>query len=299
MKRKVKASASILLQRSKSEKVLYAFVFVIFAVYAATLVVPFVWLFIQSLENPVLYNTNLTFYGAFHIPEQLFFKNYIDAFTKMTYNNVNFFGMFINSCWYIALGVTWAMFWPVATGYVMSKYRFKGREIIYAIAIFCMTIPIVGTTGASYKLYAALGIYDKGPLFVIVTGIGGFGPTFLIMYGIFKNISWSYAEAVFIDGGGHLTAFLQIMLPQAMPAIVALMIKSGIGLWNEYMSAMMYMPSTPMVATGLYFVSLTINRYGKPLYYAGLVISIIPIVVLFSFSAGSMMKNLSIGGIKG
>ena len=78
-----------------------------------------------------------------------------------------------------------------------------------------------------------------------------------------------------------------------------MMITAGMALWGEYYSFMMYLPSTPTVATGLYFISLTIDRFGRPLYYAGLVLSVIPVVIIYAFSADSLMKNLSIGGLKG
>lgn len=297
--RKKDDGSFILKQRTKGEKVTYAILFVIFMLYAFALIFPFLWVLMKSLEDPVMYNVNIVLFGAFKFPDALHFENYVSAFTKMSYNNVNFLVMMLNSVWYVGIGVTWCTFWPIVTGYVFAKYDFKGKNVMYAIVIFSLTVPIAGTMGAYYKLVSFLKIYNTGPLFEIITGIGGFGSSFLIFYGIFKSISWSYAEAVFIDGGNNFTAFFRIMLPQAMPAITAIMVSSGISLWNEYYSVMMYMPSTPTVAAGLYFISLSIDRYGRPLYYAGLIISMIPILIVFSFSAGSMMKNLSIGGLKG
>ena len=84
-----------------------------------------------------------------------------------------------------------------------------------------------------------------------------------------------------------------------MPAISALMVSSLIAYWNEYYQFMIYLPSTPTVATGLYFISFTIDRFGKPLYYAGLIISMIPVLIIYAFMAEKMMTNLSIGGLKG
>ena len=60
----------------------------------------------------------------------------------------------------------------------------------------------------------------------------------------------------------------------------------------------MYLPSWPTVATGLYSISIQ-NTIQKPLYYAGLIISIIPVFILYGLMAEKMMKNLSIGGLKG
>lgn len=292
----------ILTQRSGFEKVIYVIVFILFAIYAFTLIFPFVWLLMQSVCDSEMYELFVTTYGTMKMPTGTYFvwfDNYKLAFTKMSYQGVSFFEMLFNSLWYMALGLCWCTIWPVITGYILSKYRFKGRNVIYAVAIFTLTVPLVSSQGFSYIMYDFLGIYDTGPLFVIVTGVNGFASSFLVYYGIFKNISWDYAESVFIDGGGNFTAFLRVMLPQALPAIGAMMVSGAIGLWNEYYSIMMYMPSSPTVAVGLYFLSNNVTRFGMPMYYAGLIISTIPILVLYAVSADKMMKNLSVGGLKG
>ncbi len=290
---------SILLQRSTVEKIVFGVVCGLFCLYAFTLIFPFLWTFVLSFEEPKSLNTMKTLKGAFYIPAKFYFSNYAKAFTAMEDNGVNFLGMLVNSMWFVGIATVMSVFWHAITAYIFAKFQFKGRNFIYACAIFSMTVPIVGTSGATYRLIDALGIYDTGPLYLIVTMCGGFGSTFIMMYGIFKNISWSYAEAVYIDGGGNNTVFFKIMFPQALPALMAMAVNSAIGLWNNYQTPLMYMPSTPTVASGLYKISLYMTDNGRPLYYAGLIISIIPILVLYGFMSGSMMKNLSIGGLKG
>lgn len=298
MSKKVKET-SILTQRSKPEKIVFGIIFTFFAIYAFSLIFPFVWMAVLSLEEAKSLNTAMKLNGAFYIPEVLYFSNYIDAFTTMEDNGVNFIGMLMNSAWFVGIGLLFTMFWHSITAYVFAKYKFKGRNFIYTCAIFSMIVPIVGSSGAMYRLMAELNLYDSGPLYLMVTSCGGFGGTFLMMYGIFANISWSYAEAVFIDGGSDNTVFFRIMFPQALPAIAAMAVNTGIGLWNNYGTALMYMPSTPTVASGLYKISLYISDHGRPIYYAGLIISIIPVLIIYGFMSGSMMKNLSIGGLKG
>ena len=300
--KKVKESNYIFMKKTGGEKVVHSIFFVIFAIYAISLIFPLLWLILQTLfavEGAFEYETVMARSGAFAFPEALHFENYLRAFNEIDAENVNLIGMFINSVWFIVIAETWCLFWPIMTGYIFSKYNFKGKSTFYALIIFALTIPIMGTTGAMLRLIDNLGIYDTGPLFVIATGINGFTSSFLIYYGIFKGISWDYAEAVFVDGGGNFMAFLKVMLPQAMPAISAMMVSSFIGHWNEYYQFLMYMPSTPPIAAGLYKAKTDIGRIGKPIYYAGLVLTMIPVLVLYGFMAEKMMKNLSIGGLKG
>ena len=298
MKRKVNDVNFVFQKKTKGETVLHIVMFIVFSIWCLTFLFPLLWLVVQSLHEKNGYWINIVLNGKFTMPEVWHFENYIDAFSMLELKDTNFFGMLFNSLWFIFLAETWCLFWPVMVGYIFAKYDFAGKGPFHALIIFTLTVPIMGTTGAMYKLITLMNLYDTGPLFVIVTGVGGFGSGFLVYLGIFKGISWSYAESVFIDGGGNTTAFFAVMLPQAMPAISAMMVSAMIAHWNEYYQFLMYLPSWPTVATGLYSLSIQ-NTIQKPIYYAGLVISIIPVLILYGFMAEKMMKNLSIGGLKG
>ena len=208
--------------------------------------------------------------------------------------------MFFNSIWYTLAYTLGGVLMSAFTGYALAKYRFKLRGFMYGVIIFTMTIPTVGTTGALFNLvYNVLHIYDS-PFYVILKHLCGTGLNFLVLYGFFRNVSWSYAEAAFMDGAGHARVFFSIMLPQALPAIVTLSIVSGIAAWNDYMDVLMYLPSFPTIASGMYGVSRTLPRQGySTVYFAALVISMLPILILFTCFSNVIMKNFAVGGLKG
>lgn len=292
--------AAILYQRSKGEKVLYAIVFVIFLAYAVSLLFPLFWLLVNSLQDRTIYELNQMYGEGFAFPTSLHWENYSYAFTQLSYNGANIFMMFFNSIWYTLAWVLGGVLMSAFTGYALAKYRFKARGLMYGAIIFTMTVPTVGTTGAMFNLvYNVLHLYDS-PLYVILKHLCGTGLNFLVMYGFFKNVSWSYAEAAFMDGAGHARVFFSIMLPMALPATVTLCILSGISAWNEYMDVLMYLPSFPTIASGMYGVSRTLPREGNsPAYFAALVISMIPVLVVFSCFSNVIMKNFAVGGLKG
>ena len=298
-KKKIRES-SILYQRSKGEKVLFGIVFVLFFLYAASLIFPLLWLLINSLQDRTIYEVNLALSNAFEFPSALHWENYSYAFTQLSYNGANIFMMFFNSIWYTLAYTLGGVLMSAFTGYALAKYRFKLRGFMYGVIIFTMTIPTVGTTGALFNLvYNVLHIYDS-PLYVILKHLCGTGLNFLVLYGFFRNVSWSYAEAAFMDGAGHARVFFSIMLPQALPAIVTLSIVSGIAAWNDYMDVLMYLPSFPTIASGMYGVSRTLPRQGySTVYFAALVISMLPILILFTCFSNVIMKNFAVGGLKG
>ena len=163
-----------------------------------------------------------------------------------------------------------------------------------------MTIPIVGSMASAFKIYQTIGIYDT-PLYVVISSMGGFGGTFLIYYGYFKNISWSYAEATMMDGGGPFTIFFKIMLPQALPLLTTYAVTGAITSWNDYMTFVTYMPSWPNLATGLYQfqAAVGVRSANMPMFFAGAMISMIPTIIIFMTCSSKIMTSLSIGGLKG
>lgn len=291
--------------RTLSEKIIFSIVFVVFLLYAVVMLYPFLYLILKSLQASVDYK-GVTWNGSGSVP-MFYYKsglapeNFITAFTGMkqeTANGpVNLLGMFANSIWYTGAYVVGGVLASAFTAYNFAKYKFPCRGLLYGIAIFSMTIPVIGTTGSMYKFISAIGIYDN-PLFVLCTAPAGFGFQFLVLYGFFCNVSWSYAEAVFIDGGGHFTVFFKIMLPQAMPAMTTLGILSFISYWNNYEAVLMYLPSYPTLASGLYVLE-QIYVSDRPVYLAGLVIMTVPVLVLFAIFSDVIMSNMSVGGLKG
>ena len=300
--RKLKETNILALRKSVNEKIVFGIAFLLFCVYAFSLLFPLVHLLTTSLKD---YYTYITVGDSFTLPpfDRIDFANYIDALKEMylldSYMRpIYLYEMLWNSVWYTVgssmLGVLFSAF----TAYALTKYQFHGRNLIYAIIIFTMTIPIIGSTGSTLKLLSTLGIYNTP--FFLLTACSGFGFNFMILYGFFKSLPWSFAEAVFIDGGSDFTAFFRIMLPQAKSAIFTLVIMAWIGAWNDYTTALLYLPDFPTIASGLYRVQdKAITSGDIPVYFAGLVLSIIPVIVIFSCCSDTIMKNFTLGGLKG
>ncbi|MBO6262029.1 MAG: carbohydrate ABC transporter permease [Bacilli bacterium] len=294
----------LLTPRSIKGRALFAAVFVLFFIYALSLLAPFLFLFVNSLKTPTEYLADSIDGNIFNFPQGWRFSNWVEVFSEMKIidskgDYVYFPTMLLNSLWYSMVLTLGGLLASSLTAYCLAKYKFKLRGFLYGIAIVTMTIPIIGSTGAMFKLTYDIGIYNT-PLYPILTSLGGFGFNFLVLYGFFKNISWNYAEAVFVDGGGHFTAFFKIMLPQIFPALLTLGIIAFIGAWNDYTTPLLFLPDYPTIASGIYNVQVHLKRTGDyPQYFAALGISIIPIIILFATFSDSLMKNLSVGGLKG
>ena len=284
---------NILYSRGKKEKIVFGIVFCIFALYAFSYIYVVAWTFLSSLKE------NREFFASpFKLPQKWLFKNYIDAFKKLEYNQTNYVGMLVNSLWFTFGGLIVSLACSTATAYVLAKYKFWGSNAIYAGALFIMIIPIMGSLPAYYKMVSDLRIINS-PLFLI-TFTGGFGFNFFILHAYFRNLSWSYAEAAFIDGAGHFYTFVKVMLPQALPCIFALGVQGFIGFWNDYMTPILYLDDFPTISSGLYYYQEQIKfASNEPVYFAGVLMSMIPALALFVFFSDTIMENTVAGGLKG
>ncbi|MBQ9709284.1 MAG: carbohydrate ABC transporter permease [Clostridia bacterium] len=279
---------------SKGTKVVMWIAFAIFVVYGIMLLFPLLWCFFNSFKTRQEFIDSV-----WAMPKYWFVENWIECF-KMEYNEVNLLGMFGNTIIFTVGCTVVSTFFSAATAYVLTKYPFPGSKRFYSLAFILMMIPMVGNTASVYKLYFDLHLYNTywGP---IISSCGGFGMGFVLLYGFFKNISWTYAEAAFIDGANHFLVFFKIMLPMALPAISAIAISGAIGIWNEYYTFYMYTPDKVTVALGLYGLQ-SANSYGKisyPQLFAAMMISTIPVIVIYGCAQKFIIKNTTLGGIKG
>lgn len=240
-------------------------------------------------------------------PLKLDFSNYAKALEKFTFESyvngelvtTNYFTLIWNSLWF-SIGMTATkMIATVFFAYAVARFEFPGRKFLYAFIVLQMMLPIYGQTAANYQLLDSLGLVDS-PLFLIGQG-AGHGMYFLIVYAFFRNLPAGFAEAAKIDGAGPFTVFFKVMLPQARPIIVSLSVMQFISAWNSYDVPLLYLPSYPTLSTALYLYKDNMFQLGlsTPTYFAGMLISIIPVAVLFLVFNKQIMNNISIGGMKG
>ena len=286
---------SILSARSSGERILFAVVFIVFVLYSFTLIFPVLWMIVSSFKGALEYSGG----GAFDMPKEWLFENFGKAFEMLNVGKTNFFGMIFNSLWYTAIVTSLGVFVPAVTGYVMSKYEFKGKNLIFTVAISSMVIPIVGNTASYMQVISFFGVYDN-PIYTVITSLGGFGGSFLVYYGFFKAVSTAYMEAAKIDGANPFVIFFKVMLPQGVPIMLTYAITGAIGNWNEYNTMILYLPSFPTLASGLFeYQSNAVRSVNSPVYFAGLLISMVPTIALFAAFSEKIMTSISIGGLKG
>ena len=271
---------------------------------ALSLAVPVVWMIYSSFKDGFEYLVN-----SFSLPQKWTFQNYAEVvkvlevdvvvFNKgvVTYNIID---MILYSLIYTFGMALMGVLMPAITSYALAKYKFPGSKLLYSVGLIVMIIPIVGSMPSQMQIFKTFNIYDNLPLFILVSA-GPFGFNFFLLYGAWKSIPWDYAEAAYIDGGGHWTIMLRIMFPMMIPTFTALFVLGFIGAWNDYQTPYIWLPSTPNMASGLFTFQGNASSLGLPMptVLAGFVIVAIPSSVLFILFQKVITSQFTMGGLKG
>ena len=291
---------TIFQKRTTPQQIVFAVVFVIFSLYALSLLYPFIWAFYNSMKTMDEYRDN-----TFSLPDRFNLTNYAEAFRSFKISTsgggeVGLVRMFLNSILLTSLTTFLAVIGSSCVAYVISKFKFRGSGFVYTAAVFIMIVPTIGSTPALYRLMENMGLKNNLVACAMIMG-GCFGMYFMMMYGTFQSLSWTYAEAGYIDGANDFIIFFRIMLPQVGGQCLALCLICSIGVWNEYFTPYVFMPDLPTLSTGLYTYQVQLlESYDKnyPLFFAGLLICCVPMLIVFICFQNTLMNNVSAGGIK-
>ena len=267
-------------RRTIPERIFFVIAFVLLAIWSVIVLYMFIW----ALMN--VFKTNIDY-----LREPLALPD----FKNLQWKN---WGMLFNSIWLVGGSAVLLSFSVTVTGYIFAQYDFKGKELLFKIVMFIMIIPIYGSLPATYKLIYDLGLNDS-PLYLI-TQIGGFSASMKITYGFFKDVPRAYREAVYIDGGSDFRAFITIGLPMGKNILIAYFLLNFITLWNNYETPLLYFNNTPTLSLGLYLFQQEIQYAANyPAYFAGALIAMLPILLIFIFFADKLMGQMYSGGLKG
>ena len=296
-KNRLRKPSSELTLRTKTEKVILTIFFVWFAMYAITLIAPMIWTLYNSFKTMRTYNEDPFFVPGF---SEMQWSNYAKIFDEDSISVSIPFAIF-NTVWRTVGSVSVGMFFTACTSYVVCKYshEFKWLNWIYAFVVTIMIIPVLGSTAASYEInHNILGIANK-PWLYWLSWTSGIGFSFLMLYAAWQSLSWSYAEAAFIDGASNFRVFFNVMLPMIKPVLSALFVVNFIGGWSEYMETILYMDEWPSLGYLVYALQTQAQYFGMPMYFAVIVISMIPTTAVFIGFQETIMKNVTTGGLKG
>ena len=223
------------------------------------------------------------------------FENFINAFNKAGMGRA-----FVNSTIILVCVLLFSTIIGTQLAYVLNRFTFPGNKLIRNMFLFASMLPGVAMQIPVYEIMYKLHFINQLPGYIIVM-CGTDVIAIYIYIQFFENIDISLDESAIVDGASYFTIFYRIHFPLLKPAIVTSCILKGVGTYNEYYMANMYLQDKKKlatVATSLYtFVGPLGSKYN--LICAGVIISLLPALIVFITCQKQIYSGLTSGAVKG
>jgi len=213
----------------------------------------------------------------------------------------NLLNMLLNSILYVVIAGGIRTIVPCVVAYMCAKYSYKLSKFVVTFAIVILSVHIVGAEPASVKLLRDLGLYNSF-LGIAVQQSTFLGMYFLIFLAFFQGMSNGYLEAAEIDGASQFRILISIVLPLASKTIITIFLLNAITFWNDYNTPLLYLPSYPTLAYGIYYANTTtdssLNLNNAPAKIACGMVLAVPMIIIFVIFRNKLLGNVSMGGLK-
>lgn len=268
---------------------IFKYVMLIFASLVA--VIPVVVCVFTAFKTTDEYETT----SVLEMPKSFtYFENFKVAFTQ-----ANMLQGFINTAIVLVVVLFVSIFVGAMLAYVLNRFKFKGNAVIQNLFLFASLIPGIATQVTVYQIMHALGLINHLHGYMIVL-MGTDIISIYIFLQFFENLSVSLDESAIMDGCTYFGVFFKILFPLLKPAIITSMVLKGVGVYNEYYMSNLYLQSKELktISTALYTFT---GPYGNQYNYicAGVLITIIPILILFLIFQKQVYGGMAAGAVKG
>ena len=254
---------------------------------------PFVWVLLASFKTRAeLYAMPLVW-----LPASLSVTNYVDAWTsKLT----PFSRFFANSLWVSSVTMVATTVISVLAGYALARFRFAGRQTLMMVFLATQMFPAVLLIAPLLSQWHALGLIDTYQALIYSNFSFTVPFTVWMLVGYFESIPRELEESALMDGCGRFGALCRVVLPLAAPGVAATAIFAFVSSWSELLFAITFTSQTEMrtLSAGLLFmVGQYEIQWGQ--LSAGVIISTLPVAVLFTFLQRHLIRGLTAGALKG
>ena len=260
---------------------------------AVICIFPFVALLITTTRD-----TSQILSGFSFQPGSSFFENFRALFETLEDYDYSVVRAFFNSCIISIASTSLCVYFSALTAYACHVYDFKGKKFFEKFILFLIIIP--GQLGAVgfFRIVMELG-FDNTYIPFIVPAIASASTVYFLRQYLKSNFSKEYVDAARMDGANEFVIFNTICLPYIKAGIATMALFGIISSWNNFMGPMTFLTDSerytlPQII--YYLTTANIPNYGA--YYAGILLTMLPMLVIYFFMSKTIMKGTSAGGLK-
>ena len=290
---------------SRQDKVFEGISYVILSLLSLIVLYPLYFIVIASFSDPQMVNGG----QVFLIPKGITWDGYQKIFSY-----AQLWTGYRNTIFYTLLGTVLNVSVTMLTAYPMSRKQFYGKKFFLFYMMFTMYFG--GGLIPTYLVCQKLGLVNRWPVMVIL-GLVSISNIIVCITFLRSSIPTELYEAAYIDGISHFQNFWQIVLPLSKPIIAVMCLYSGVGHWNDYWKGMIYLNDQKLYPLQLilrgiltldqidfslltdYEEILRLQSRKELIKYGIIIVSTVPMLVIYPFLQKYFVKGVMIGSLKG
>ncbi len=257
---------------------------------AFSCIFPLVWMFSSALKTQ-----RTVFSDMGIIPDDPHFSNFVTAWTEG-----NFGSYFINSVIYTAGVVIGVLLIASLAAYAFARLRFPGKNLLYYMFLATIMIPVPGAIVAIYVLIMKLGLINTRLGYILPQINGSLAVGLFILKPFFERIPVELEDAARIDGCGRFGIWWNVLIPLAKPALAVVALFTSITVWNEFILAQLILQDQALMPLTKGLLTFWGGQLAQDhLLMAGATITVIPIIIAYTFLQKHIIAGATAGAVKG
>lgn len=294
---KTKRAFGRIFGRTAKDRTFNLILYLVFVLFLAMMLSPFLYVIVQSLQSQELINGNPTRVWGFA------------AYQAVLGGSESIVRAMLNTLFVVVAGTLFAVTLTMVGAYPLSRRGLKGRNALLVFVLITMLF-----SGGLIPFYLlvrnVLHLTDSYLVYILVGGASAFNV--FIVKGYYQGISEELHEAAELDGAGEFRIFILIYLPLSKPIIATIALWIAVGKWNDYMTGLLYIKSQDKLLIQNVLrtmLSQATNTSGigssdqtalsESIKMAAVVISLIPIMCVYPFVQKYFTKGVMLGSVKG
>lgn len=299
-----------LIKYTRADKIFLIFVYVFLAISLLIVLYPLIYIVSASISNPHLVNSG----EMWLLPKGITFEGY-----RTLLGNSSIWRGYLNTIYYTVLGTSINLLVTLPCAYALSREDFYGRRAFTNFML--VTMFLSGGLIPSYLLIRSLGMLNTVWALVIPGAVSVYNV--VVTRTFFQStIPREMEEAAIVDGCSDFRLFMQIVLPLSTPIIAVMALFYGVGHWNSFFNALIYLSDRSMYPLQMILreililqdmssntVSNVTSEMANMLYskqqlaqvikYGVMIVSSLPVIIVYPFLQKYFVKGMMVGSIKG
>lgn len=279
--------------RKRSHMIVKALMYALLGIWTLLVIYPLLWSILGSFKT----NQQFLLNEPWSLPEWPFeWANFTTV-----WNNYHLGTYFMNSLIVTVVSTVLALLLSSTTSYIIARFPFRGSMALYNLYLSSMMIPLILGLIPLFFLLSNLHLDNSLLGLILVYTVTNLPFGVFVLVGFFRSMPKELDEAASIDGSSHYGVFFRIMLPLAKPGLISVGMMNVLNIWNEYIigTVLVNDPEKYTIPVGIAIMQAEMQYRTEwgPLF-AGLLLSIIPVLILYMIFQKQITSGMMAGAIK-